>query len=114
MYQYRPSRAESLYRLADHYQRTGNPVLGYIVARYALSIPISEDIIFVERWVYEYGIRLVAARCSHALNFREETVKTCETLLSHEALPNEIRKEVQSIYDSVNSSNVNITKSSPL
>jgi len=93
-YNFRPSRAEPLYRLADHYERTGCPLLGYCIAKHALSIPLSRDIVFVEEWMYQYGALLVLARCAHALQRYDETAQCCRKLLSH-PLREDQQKEIE-------------------
>jgi glycosyltransferase involved in cell wall biosynthesis len=57
-FQERPSRAEPLYDIARHYRIKGDNELGAMFAERALEIQSPEDdILFVEDWVYHYGIR---------------------------------------------------------
>lgn len=57
-YQSRPSRVEPLYRLGRYYRLNGDLLLAYLVDEYAMKIPRSKDLLFVESWMYDYGIPL--------------------------------------------------------
>ncbi len=55
-FQFRPSRTEPLYRLSHYYRMKENYLLGYLFANFDLSVPLSSDPLFVESWIYNYGI----------------------------------------------------------
>lgn len=57
-YNYRPTRAEPLYHIAQVYRQKFNmPVLAYMFAKAAMDIPFPEqDILFVPDIVYNFGI----------------------------------------------------------
>ncbi|HEY9173424.1 MAG TPA: glycosyltransferase [Verrucomicrobiae bacterium] len=56
-YQFRPSRREPLYHLARFCRKQGQPALAFLFARQAMEISYPEDILFVEKPVYERLLR---------------------------------------------------------
>ncbi|MGE5195850.1 MAG: glycosyltransferase, partial [Anaerolineae bacterium] len=86
-FQYRPSRAEPLYRLANYYCRTENYLLGYLISKFALSIPLSSDPVNVEQWIYDYGVLFEFANCCYWLGNYAEARSACVQLLSNQNLP---------------------------
>jgi glycosyltransferase involved in cell wall biosynthesis len=94
-YECRPSRAEPLFYLARYYQRSENYFLGYLVAKEAVSIPLSNDIMYVENWIYDYGVLLEVATCSFFLGKYQEAYDTCLKILEKENIPIEVRKSVE-------------------
>ncbi len=96
-HQYNPTRAEPLYRLANCYLQTGRPSLGYSIAKQGLAIPFpSEDRLFTEEWIYEYGLLLTLADCAFELKKYQETKKICREILAKSDVPLEIRNTVTS------------------
>lgn len=71
-YLYRPSRAEPLYYLAQYYRNKGDFFSGYLAARQGLGIPLSEDAIFVEKWVWDWGLYLEYSICAYWLGKYED------------------------------------------
>jgi glycosyltransferase involved in cell wall biosynthesis len=56
-FQSRPSRSEPLYRLAQHYLRTEQYALCALICEEGLTIPVPDDLLFVETAVYERGFK---------------------------------------------------------
>lgn len=94
-YQFRPSRAEPLYQLADYYNRTENYSLGYMVSKFALSIPNPHDGIFLEHWVYEYGILLQLANSAYFMGKYEEALDISKNILKNEKVSLDVKKSVE-------------------
>lgn len=94
-YQFRPLRAEPLYRIASLFLEAGKPVLAYTVAKTALSIPIPNDIVYVEKWIYEYGSLIQAIDASHLIGKKEETKTLCKELLLKPSLTEEHKKAIE-------------------
>lgn len=88
---YRPSRIESLYHLANLNRRRGNYVKGYELTQIALNIPRSQDILFVEKWLYDYGLELEYSVCAYWTARFSECKRISEDLLSKTDLPEDIR-----------------------
>lgn len=94
-FQYRPIRAEPLFRLAQLYRTNGNSLLGYIVLNFALSIPMPQETMYVEHWIYDYGLLLEFSNCAYNLEKYHEANKACIQLLLNNKLPDGIRKFVE-------------------
>jgi glycosyltransferase involved in cell wall biosynthesis len=66
-YLYRPHRLEPLYCLANYFIQTNCPLLGYLMARFALTIPFLDDFYFTQYPIYEYGLKDQLAQCAARL-----------------------------------------------
>jgi glycosyltransferase involved in cell wall biosynthesis len=90
-FHYRPTRAEPLYRLAAHYNQSKTPLLGYLVAKYGLTIPYPQDTLFVEPWIYDWGLQTQVGECAAHLGKMEEASEAFQKILSDQNLPADIR-----------------------
>ncbi len=103
-YNYRPTRAEPLYHIAQIYRQKFNmPALAFLFARAAMDIPFpSSDILFVPDAIYNWGIldevSSVAAYAGYPLIGYDATKK----LLQSGKVPSEHLKRVQDNYNSYN------------
>lgn len=93
-YQYRNSRVEPLYRLASLENRAKNFEKAYEIGKIALTIPASKDILFVEKWTYDYGVALELSVSAYWLEKYEECKLISQELLNKE-LPQNIKIIVQ-------------------
>ena len=93
-YQYRPRRAEPLYRIATIYRKQGNCLLGYLVSKYALSIPRPIEDLCVEYLTYDYALLVEFANCTLLLGNFEEGLQACNQLLANPNLPEDIKPQV--------------------
>jgi hypothetical protein len=66
-YRQLPTRAEPLFYLADFFTRQKNYFLGYVLSRFASSLPWPEDAMALESWIYEEGLSSVLETCSRNL-----------------------------------------------
>jgi len=87
----RPVRAEPLFRLCNYYRRKGDYASGLNIAREALSIPHSHDVLFVESWIYDWGILLEYSICAYWVDEFVEAKISSDLLLSNPALPDYVR-----------------------
>ena len=110
-WEYRPTRIEPLYQLLSRLRQHGEYQTAYMLAKQGLSAPRPGDHLFVERWIYEWGILFeysIAAywtgdphaalrACDRLLDcklpesYREQTIENreyCLRALAPEALPN--------------------------
>lgn len=95
-YHNRPTRAEPLYHLAQQACSNQNWILGYVLAQYALKIPFPEtDCVYVEKWIYDYGLLMVLANCSAKLEKNEETCAICQKLADMPTTPKDLRIQAQ-------------------
>lgn len=87
-----PSHIEPLYRLANYYRRDENYLMGYLLSKYALSLPCPTDALFVEKWIYDYGMLMELSLCAYYLGKYEEAKKASDKLLATPILPQDIRE----------------------
>lgn len=91
-HQYRPSRAEPLYHLANYYRRKGNYLMGYIVSELGCQIPYPQDALFWEKYCYDYGILLEYSICAYWLGRYQEAYDASQKILSLKDLPLHIQE----------------------
>ncbi len=94
-YQYRPTRVEPLGRLASYFRGEGNHLMGYLVANYGLSVPKSDDILFVEGWVHDYWLLFERSVSAYWIGKYEEALQDSKELLAKPHLPKHIRECVE-------------------
>lgn len=87
-----PTRAEPLYCLADHYMNTQQYLLGYLLSKFALSLPPQTDHYFTQFKVYEYGLLSQLAECAFRINQYQESYEALNQLLAKKNLPEDLRK----------------------
>lgn len=94
-FNYRPTRVEPLYRLCHYYRLKENYLMGYLVSSYGLNVKPSSDSLFVESWIYEYGLLLEHSICAYWIGRYEESYNGCVQLLSNPELPPHVRDCVE-------------------
>lgn len=93
-YEFRQTRSEPLYRVAEQYMRSGNFSLALIIANYGLTIPLSNDSVFVEQWIYDWGLRIQVMECLYRMGKIEQAYEQIQFLLSTKTLPEKTRMEL--------------------
>jgi len=91
----RPIRAEPLFRLARYYRSQGEFLLGYLVADHALKITNPTDTLFVEKWIYEYGLLLEKSIDAYWIGNFKESLELCQQILELSDLPDNVRECVE-------------------
>jgi len=91
-FQYRPSRAEPLYRLSNFYRLKENYLLGYLYAQFGLNIYRPLDSLFVESWIYDYGLLLEFSICAYWIGRFEESLLACQQILANPNIPANVRE----------------------
>jgi tetratricopeptide (TPR) repeat protein len=94
-YQYRPSRAEPLFRLTHYLFQSKHHLIGYALAKQAIAISLPNDLFFVECWIYEYGLLLTLANTAYEIGKYEEAYSIYQEVLSKPTLPDSSLKDVQ-------------------
>jgi glycosyltransferase involved in cell wall biosynthesis len=94
-YDYRPIRAEPLYHLSNYYRLRGNYLLGYLFAAYGLDLEVPKDVLFVEKWVYDFGLLLEYSISSYWIGRYDESIRACGELLCMPDLPQNVRECTQ-------------------
>lgn len=91
-YNYRPTRIEPLMHLATYYRHHNNYAAAYLVARSGLALPVSDDALFVENYIYEYGIALEASISAYWVGRFAEAKELGEKLLAKKNIPQNVRE----------------------
>lgn len=94
-----PSRAEALHgasRYARHARRFQD---GFALAKRGLAIPKPQEGLFIEEWIYDYGMLDELAVNAYWTGQYELCLAACERILAKPNLPEEIRARIQSNRD---------------
>lgn len=94
-FDYRPSRAEPLYHVANYYRLKGDYASGYLIASIGTQIPVSKDLLFVERWIYDYGLPLEQSICAYWIGKYDECRDISLKILAQPKLPDHVQECVQ-------------------
>jgi predicted GH43/DUF377 family glycosyl hydrolase len=94
-WQRRPSRAEPLFELAQAYRERGEFALALMFAERGLQVPYPADVLFIHRWIYDYGLLMERAFAAGGLGDVEQTRADLRTVLDYAALPDETRRYVE-------------------
>lgn len=86
-WEYRPTRAEPLYRIANGYRLTGDYLLGYLFAERAAQIPRPNDVLEVSAEVYEWAAILEQGICASWISKKPESFALFRKLLSMPGVP---------------------------
>lgn len=92
---YRPTRIEPLYYMANYHRTKGQYAQGYILASLAVTLPKSEDLLFVQQWMYDYAALLELSICCYWVGRYEEFSQTSHQLLANPNLPDNVRQAVE-------------------
>ena len=94
-YRVRKVRAEPIYQLANLYIQQKKFLAAYALARFGVSMPHCTDQVFVEHWIYAYGMREVLAHAAFELGFLEETYSICTQLIAIPELPEPLKERIE-------------------
>ena len=95
-WQRRPSRAEPLYELARAHRERGDHDLALLFADRGVEIAYPSDVLFVHRWVYDWGLRLERALSAAAIGRFEQAQTDLEAVLQAGGLDREVHEFVVS------------------
>ncbi len=113
-YHHRPTRIEPLYYLASYYRKNKNYPLGYLMASIAVKLPMTKDMLFVQKWMYDYGALLELSVCSYWIGKYDECAQICHQLLASPDLPQYVRSCVEKNLGASNSKLIEIYMNSAL
>ncbi|HVW98210.1 MAG TPA: glycosyltransferase [Mucilaginibacter sp.] len=82
-YEYRPSRAEPLYHLAKMMRVSKRYTLGLLYIEKALKIPYPQDILFIEKPVYDYLVLFEYAICAHYAGQTEDAIRANDLIIGN-------------------------------
>ena len=83
----RPSRAEPLFELARLHRRRGDFSIARLFANEGIRIPRPDDVLFVHRWVYDWGLLLERALSEAGLGRLDRARVELRALLERPDLP---------------------------
>jgi len=101
-WEYRPSRAEPLWRLAALCRKKGEYQQAYLFANKGMEIPYPNDIIFVDRPTYAYVLRFERSIAASWIGKIEEAIADCKIIDNLEDVAEDVKK--------VNKSNLKINE----
>ena len=90
-----PTRAEALHAAARLCRNKGIFEQGYEFAAKGLAVPYPSGALFVEDWIYQYGLLDEFAVNAYWIERYQECLEACERLLSEDKLPANMRDRVQ-------------------
>lgn len=95
-WEYRPSRLEPIYHIANRLRRRKEYHTALLFAGPALMQPYpSKDILFVHRWMYTYGLPFEYLLCCSELGRNSDVIATADIILGCKDAPEAIVAEVQ-------------------
>jgi tetratricopeptide (TPR) repeat protein len=87
--------AEPLFRLAAYYLKIGKPVLGYAMAKLALSSPRPEKSLFGEDWIYDHGLSCILGNCAFEMGHYLEAKQAYAAALARPSLNPALREDIE-------------------
>lgn len=97
----RPTRAEPLYELARMHRQREHFAVAHMFASRGLEIDYPHDLLFIHRWVHEWGLALERAMAAAGLGRLAEARADLRALLARAELPSEIEEYVQRRLDHI-------------
>ena len=86
-FNFRPDRAESLYRVGMHYQVQQQYPLAYLFLAHAMQIPFpAKDVLFVEKEIYDYFLPLEFGVACFYVGRHHEAIAAADELLASPGL----------------------------
>lgn len=82
-------RVEALYEAVKLCRNNGRNFQGFILGEFGLKIPEPKDGLFVERWIYEYGLLDELGLCAYYSGMKPLSARYFQRLLSEGKMPKE-------------------------
>lgn len=101
-FQFRPSRKEPLYYLAGYLRRQKDFSYAYNIASMGKNIPSTHDTLFVQQWIYDYGMSLELSACAFWTGHYDECQKLSLELLQNPVVSPVNRLVVQNNLNAAN------------
>ncbi len=93
--QLRNTRVEPYYYMAKHFREQQKHELGYQLAKIAVKVPESKDVLFVQQWIHDYGAQLELSINAYWIGKYEECQQISLELLKNKELPVNVRECVE-------------------
>lgn len=92
-WEYRPARIEPLYELAAGYRELGGHHAAHLFAARALDRPQPDDILFVQPWIYRWGVLFEYSVSAYYAGSVRAALNACDRLLRRDDLPDNYREQ---------------------
>jgi glycosyltransferase involved in cell wall biosynthesis len=92
---YRGLRIEPYYYLSSFYRSQSEFDKAYKIAAMGMMLPKSNDMLFVEKWMYDYGMLLEFSVSAYWCGKYQDSQKASSTILKNDAIPADIRELVE-------------------
>lgn len=90
--EHRPTRVEAVYDYLGGLRERQRHQLAYALADRALSVPLPDDVLFVEPWMYRWGIRFEFSIAAYWVGETARALAACDALLERDDLPANFRE----------------------
>jgi hypothetical protein len=91
-YAFRPMRLEPLCHIARFYRENQQYHLGHLFSRVVTETPYPDDILFVEKSIYQHALPMEYAICCQKLGKHQEAVAVFDVVLAGADIPAEVRE----------------------
>jgi tetratricopeptide (TPR) repeat protein len=91
-YEFRPARLEPIYHIARFYRENGRYSSAYLFAGKAIGLPYPEDVLFIEKSIYDYELSMELALCSYQLGRFEDSIRMSDAILGCPSAPEAVRE----------------------
>lgn len=92
---YRPARIEPLYQLALGYRERHAHHPSHLFALRALNRRAPDDVLFVEPWIYRWGVLFEYSICAYWVGDANAALQACDRLLATADLPDAYREQTE-------------------
>lgn len=89
------SRVEAFYEVVKLCRNTGRHYQGYIVGKHAVSLPMPKDGLFLEKWIYDYGLADEYGICAYYAGDLKASENVCRKLLSENRIPKDYVERIK-------------------
>ena len=90
-----PTRAEALHGASRFCRYEGRNEEGYQYAKRGLEVPLPTGGLFVENWIYDYGLLDELAVHTYWIGRYEKSLAACERLLLERKIPEHERERIR-------------------
>ncbi|WP_371644132.1 glycosyltransferase [Streptomyces sp. NBC_00597] len=91
----RPYRLEACYELASRLRMLGRHHAAHAITTAVLDRPAPADLLFVQPWVYEWGLLFEHSITAYWVGDMEASLRACDRLLALPDLPDAFRRQTQ-------------------
>ena len=94
-HEFRPSRVEAIYEIIKHYREEGYYDIAYSLCKRQLAKPRSQDILFIDKSIYDYKLIDELAVCAYWVGEYEESFILNRQLLENPYLPAFFKERIE-------------------